>query len=233
MLERFTRPARDVVVRAQEETARLGHDGIGTEHLLLGVAGGDGGILRSLGVELAALRAAVAERRRDELDAAALATIGIDLDAVRRSVEQAFGPGALAGRRRRRRGRRAGHRPFSPRSKRVLQRSLHEALSQGDREIRPVHILLGLAGDPKSGAARALRSCGTTPEAARAAVLAARRDAAWNQGAAARTSALATKCTAAASRSVNERMCSQQVTGPSGSSNSACSSSGATPPASR
>lgn len=178
MFERFTQPARDVVVRAQEEAAGLGHDGIGTEHLLLGVATGDGGILRSLGVELPALRAAVAERRRDELDAAALATIGIDLDAVRRSVERAFGPGALAGRRRCRRGRRAGHMPFSPRSKRVLQRSLREALAQGDREIRPEHILLGLAGDAGSGAARALRACGTTPEAVHAAVLARRRDAA-------------------------------------------------------
>jgi len=30
-----------------------------------------------------------------ELDAEALATIGIDLDEVRRRVEEAFGPGAL------------------------------------------------------------------------------------------------------------------------------------------
>jgi len=35
MFERFTDEARVVVVHAQEEVRRLGHDRIGTEHLLL------------------------------------------------------------------------------------------------------------------------------------------------------------------------------------------------------
>ena len=179
MFERFTRAARDVAVSAQEEAAELGHDRIGTEHLLLGVAAaGDDGILASLGVERAALRATVANERGGELDAAALATIGIDLDAVRRSVEESFGPGALAGRRRCRRGGHPGHVPFSPRAKRALERSLREALAQGERHIGPEHILLGLASDGECGAARVLRRCGTSPDAVRAAVLAARRDAA-------------------------------------------------------
>ena len=100
MFERFTRAARDVVVRAQEEAAALGHDGIGTEHLLLGVAAGAAGAA-SLGVDPAGLRAAVArQRRRGELDAAALATIGIDLDAVRsrsrRPSGRARSPGGAA-----------------------------------------------------------------------------------------------------------------------------------------
>jgi ATP-dependent Clp protease ATP-binding subunit ClpC len=37
MFERFDQPARQVVVRAQEEARRLRHDYIGTEHLLLGL----------------------------------------------------------------------------------------------------------------------------------------------------------------------------------------------------
>ena len=37
MFERFTEPARQVVVLAQEEAIRLRHDFIGTEHLLLGL----------------------------------------------------------------------------------------------------------------------------------------------------------------------------------------------------
>ncbi len=37
MFERFTERARKVVVLAQEESGRLGHDYIGTEHLLLGL----------------------------------------------------------------------------------------------------------------------------------------------------------------------------------------------------
>jgi ATP-dependent Clp protease ATP-binding subunit ClpA len=176
MFERFTRAAREVVVHAQAEAAGLGHDRIGTEHLLLGIAAsGDAGLLASLGVEHARLRASVANGHGDELDAAALATIGIDLDAVRRSVEESFGRGALAGHRRRCRG---GRVPFSPRAKRALERSLREALAQGDRHIGAEHILLGLTRDDVSGAARVLRSCGTSPHAVRAAVLAARRDAA-------------------------------------------------------
>ena len=181
MFERFTHGARDVVVRAQEEAAALGHDQIGTEHLLLGLAADGGiaaGVLASVGVEHAALRAAVAALPRDGLDAEALASIGIDLDAVRRSVEESFGPGALAGRRGCRRGRRGGYVPFSPRAKRALELALREALGLGDRHIGPEHLLLGLAAGGDSGAGAALRRCGTSPEAAHAATLAALRDAA-------------------------------------------------------
>jgi ATP-dependent Clp protease ATP-binding subunit ClpA len=174
MFNRFTRDARDVVVRAQQEAADLGHDYLGTEHLLLGIAA-RGGLPASLGLEHGTLQAAVRDASQG-LDASALAAIGIDLDAVRRSVEQSFGPGALSGRR----GRRAGHVPMCPKAKRALERSLREALALSDRHIGPEHILLGIAGDGDgdSGAARALASCGSTPEALRAAVLAERREAA-------------------------------------------------------
>ncbi|ACZ88755.1 hypothetical protein Aros01_01771 [Streptosporangium roseum] len=49
MFERFTDRARRVVVLAQEEARRLGHNHIGTEHLLLGLLGeGDGVAGRAL-----------------------------------------------------------------------------------------------------------------------------------------------------------------------------------------
>jgi ATP-dependent Clp protease ATP-binding subunit ClpA len=172
MFNRFTHDARDVVVRAQQEAAELGHDYLGTEHLLLGIAA-RGALPASLGLEHGTLQAAVRDASRG-LDASALAAIGIDLDAVRRSVEESFGPGALSGRRR----RRCGHMPLCPKAKRALERSLREALALSDRHIGPEHILLGIASDGDSGAARALVSCGTTPEALRAAVLEARREAA-------------------------------------------------------
>ncbi len=181
MFERFTHGARDVVVRAQDEAAALGHDHIGTEHLLLGLAAGEdiaAGVLASLGVERAALRAAVAALPHDGLDADALASIGIDLEAVRRSVEESFGPGALSGRRGCRRGRRGGYAPLTPRAKRALELALREALVLGDRQIGPEHLLLGLAAGADSGAAATLRRCGTSPEAVRAATLATLRDAA-------------------------------------------------------
>jgi ATP-dependent Clp protease ATP-binding subunit ClpA len=181
MFERFTRSARDAVVRAQEESAALGHDHIGTEHLLLGLAAGGGPvveqILSSVGVGDGALRAAVRDGGLpDGMDADALASIGIDLDAVRRSVEESFGPGALSGRPRG--GSRTGHKPFSAGAKRVFERSLREAVARRGRELRPEHLLLGLVGERDGGAAAALRRCGTSPDAVRAATLRALRDAA-------------------------------------------------------
>jgi ATP-dependent Clp protease ATP-binding subunit ClpA len=171
MFNRFAREARDVVERAQDEAAALGHDYIGTEHLLLGIAA-RGGLPPSLGLEHGALRAAVAGSSQ-RLDADALAAIGIDLDAVRRAVEESFGPGALSGRRRRR-----GHTPFCPKAKKALELSLREALALGDHHIGTDHILLGMTRDSDSGAARTLSACGTTLAELRAAVLAARREAA-------------------------------------------------------
>jgi Clp amino terminal domain, pathogenicity island component len=60
MFERFTRRARKVVVLAQEEAARLHHNYIGTEHILLGLVSEGEGVasqaLTSLGVTLEAVR---------------------------------------------------------------------------------------------------------------------------------------------------------------------------------
>lgn len=129
MFERFSRAARQVVVDAQEEARSLGHDWIGTEHLLLAAlrrpAQPGTATLVRLGVSAESCRAAVAGvlggTEGDALgpeDAEALKTLGIDLDEIRRRAEGAFGDGALdapvsdpeAGRRRRRpfvkRGRR-------------------------------------------------------------------------------------------------------------------------------
>jgi ATP-dependent Clp protease ATP-binding subunit ClpC len=63
VFERFTDRARRVVVLAQEEARLLGHNYIGTEHLLLGlVADGDGDgvqVLDRLGAPAVAVREAV------------------------------------------------------------------------------------------------------------------------------------------------------------------------------
>jgi hypothetical protein len=106
MLERFTGDARGVVTGAQEGALRLGHDWIGCEHLLLALTatvGEVGTILRDQGitpdrVRRETVRLAGAGRGAslsDVLDRDALASIGIDLDAVRGKVEAAFGPGAF------------------------------------------------------------------------------------------------------------------------------------------
>ena len=63
MFERFTDHARQVVVRAQEESRLLHHGHLGTEHLLLGIVGVPDspavGILTGLGLTPELVRAAV------------------------------------------------------------------------------------------------------------------------------------------------------------------------------
>jgi ATP-dependent Clp protease ATP-binding subunit ClpC len=66
MFERFTDRARRVVVLAQEEARKLGHDYVGTEHLLLGLTHeGVGGlaakVLESLGIGPETVRQRVSE----------------------------------------------------------------------------------------------------------------------------------------------------------------------------
>ena len=139
MFERFSKGARAAVVAAQAEARALGHERIEPEDLLLGVAvtpGRAADVLARHGAGADALRAA----RRPPIDPDALATIGIDLDEIRRRAEASFGPGALE---RGRAGRR-GHVPFTPEAKKALELALREALHLGDREIGAEHVLLGL-----------------------------------------------------------------------------------------
>lgn len=106
MFERFTRPAREVVVRAQEEARGLGHGWIGTEHLLLAALRAPdqpgAATLVRLGVSAESCRAAISGvvggADGDALgpeDAEALRAFGIDLEEIRRRAESAFGDGAL------------------------------------------------------------------------------------------------------------------------------------------
>jgi ATP-dependent Clp protease ATP-binding subunit ClpC len=63
LFDRFTDPARRVVVLAQDEARRLNHDYIGPEHLLLGLIHEDKGVaaraLQQCGIPLQAARAEV------------------------------------------------------------------------------------------------------------------------------------------------------------------------------
>jgi ATP-dependent Clp protease ATP-binding subunit ClpA len=176
MFERFSDEARQAIVLAQQEAAELRHGWIGTEHLLLGVLRTDSGgarLLNDLGVELAPVREDVVRmigRGEEDIDRDALATLGIDLDAVRERVEKAFGTGALSRRSGCRGGTFGGHVPFTPRAKKALELTLREGIALGARELRPEHLVLGLLREGDGVAAQLLHARGLGLEEVRARV---------------------------------------------------------------
>ena len=176
MFERFTAEARSVVVNAQRDARELDQPSIGTAMLLLGVAEeretAGGRALTALGIGEGEIRddirrAAVRERAFSDEDEDALRTVGIDLDEVRRSVEEAFGPGALD----RGRGVKPGHIPFTRGAKKALELSFREALALGHKHIGTEHLLLGLVRDERCSSARILADRGADRERVCAEVL--------------------------------------------------------------
>ena len=114
MFERFTDRARRVVDLARHEARTLGHDHIGTEHILLGL------IEEGRGV-----------------GTTALTSMGINLDEMRQAVQDSIGRGAQP-------PRESEHIPFSPQAKKALELSLREANQLGHNYIGTEHILLGV-----------------------------------------------------------------------------------------
>ena len=135
---RFVAAGRQAVVDAQGEARALGHDYIGTEHLLLALASG---------------RTAAAD---------ALAQHGLPPERCRERVLELVGRGDAEP---------SGSLPFTPHSKKVLELALREALRLRDSHIGPEHILLGIAAETESVAARILNEAGADLERLRASVL--------------------------------------------------------------
>ncbi len=164
MFERFTDEARTVVRLAQEEARRMRHGHCGTEHLLIALleegTGPAAQSLRACDLEAPDLRRRVVDligAGEDGLDPEALATLGIDLEEVRRVTEASFGPGALDTKGGPARG---GHIPFTKRSKKVLELSLREAVRLKHNRIGTGHILLGLLREGEGLAAKVLTDAG-------------------------------------------------------------------------
>lgn len=160
MFERFTGPARESVITAQEEARALAGAQILPTHLLLGAAAA-AEVSRSPVAPVLAAHGLTVEAMRTELrtmgqgphlgeeDAVALKSLGIDLEAVRRAVDAEFGAGTLdsaePGPRRGLFGLRKGrHIPFSSAAKVVLELSLRESLARKDGYIGVEHILLAV-----------------------------------------------------------------------------------------
>ena len=83
--------------------------------------------------------------------AKALESMNISLQAVRDQVQEIIGKGQTAP---------AGHIPFTPRAKKVLELSLREALQLGHNYIGTEHILLGLIREGEGVAAQVLQKLG-------------------------------------------------------------------------
>ncbi|MET7420902.1 Clp protease N-terminal domain-containing protein [Dactylosporangium sp. NPDC005555] len=164
MFERFTQRARTAVQSAHEEANALGHRTVGTEHLVLAMftAGGIAAdVLHACAVEREGLLAAVTGTD----DAAALRSIGIDLDAVRSSVEQTFGPGALERAEPPRRGGFLFRRTKLPNrfgndAKKALELSLRIALSMKHNYIGTEHLILAVLREERGNGGRLLREQG-------------------------------------------------------------------------
>ena len=101
-------------------------------------------------------------RERDGVAAKALDSLNIKLDAVRREVEDAIGQGQATP---------AGHIPFTPRAKKVLELSLREALQLGHNYIGTEHILLGLIREGEGVAAQVLQKLGADLDRVRQTVI--------------------------------------------------------------
>ncbi len=118
MFERFSDRARRVIVLSQEEARTLGHDHIGTEHLLLGLLDEAGGIASQ-----------------------ALVGLGVTAEAIRQLLV------AEVGARPSRAQQGSGHIPFSARAKKSLELGLRQSLRLGNNYIGTEHLLLGVLNE--------------------------------------------------------------------------------------
>jgi ATP-dependent Clp protease ATP-binding subunit ClpA len=195
MFERFTDKARSVVIAAKAKAQERGDDQIRPVHMLHALAISDGVAARALtalGVDAAAVDRELGRTgtaggspggapagEADGGDAEALAAIGIDLDEIKRRIEESFGPGALERVPLTPRGplNWTGRLPLSDQSKLSMAQSLREARALRHNYLGTEHLLLGLLRvaerNPRGEfAAATLRGLGLDPATAHDRVLA-------------------------------------------------------------
>jgi ATP-dependent Clp protease ATP-binding subunit ClpA len=196
MFELFTAEARDAILEAQIEVRELGHDHVGTEHLLLGLLRLPPGaasrpaackpadigprVLADLGITLDRVRAEVQGAVRGyepgltEADTEALRSIGIDVNEIRKRVEETFGPGALdapaAAGQLWSTGPPGKGPGFTPKAKQAMQVAVRESIRLGHRHIGTEHLLLAVTVS-EGLSADILRRLGADPLAVRTRVL--------------------------------------------------------------
>jgi ATP-dependent Clp protease ATP-binding subunit ClpA len=192
MFERFTDKARSVVILAKTKATERGDDEIRPIHMLYGLVSTDGVAARALtglGVDAAGVERELAKTApaghaplgdAASGDAEALAAIGIDLEEIKRKIEENFGPGALERVPLTRKGPlnwTGGRLPLNDQAKLSLALALKEARALHHDYLGTEHLLLGLLRvaerNPRGEfAAATLPSLGLDPATARDRVLA-------------------------------------------------------------
>src|SRR5579872_7501940 len=127
-MNNFTPRAQQVLALARKEADRFHHNYVGTEHILLGL------IKLGQGVAVSVLQ-----------------KMGLDLETVRRAVENQVGSGVES-------HINSVNIPFTPRVKKVLNLAAKEAKALNHSYIGTEHILLGLLREGEGVAARVLQS---------------------------------------------------------------------------
>jgi len=189
MFERFTDKARTVVILAKAKATERG-DQIRPVHMLYALASAAGVAARALaspGVDAdsveglldrtAPLRSPL-EAEATSGDAEALAAIGIDLDEIKRRIEESFGPGALERVPLAHQGplNWTGRMSLTRESKQSLGFALKEARALHHNYIGTEHLLLGLLSTAERNprgefSPDTLRELGIDPAQARQRVL--------------------------------------------------------------
>jgi ATP-dependent Clp protease ATP-binding subunit ClpA len=137
----FTERVRKVLGMAREESARLHHEYVGTEHILLGLI-----------------------REREGIAATALQNLSVDLDTLHQTVEETVKPG-ISGK------VTGPDLPYTSRAKKVLELAMSEARELNHSYVGTEHLLLGLIREEKGIAAQVLVDSGAALDDTRAEVL--------------------------------------------------------------
>src|SRR5690242_10851574 len=137
----FTDRVRKVLQMAREEAARLHHEYVGTEHILLGLI-----------------------REGEGVAAAVLTNLNVDLEEIQQKIEETVKKGKAA-------AAAGPDLPYTSRAKKVLELAMTEARELNHSYVGTEHLLLGLLREEKAIAAQVLTDAGVNLEQSRAETL--------------------------------------------------------------
>jgi ATP-dependent Clp protease ATP-binding subunit ClpC len=137
----FTDRVRKVLQMAREEAARLHHEYVGTEHILLGLI-----------------------REGEGVAAGVLQNLNVDLEDIQQKIEETVKRGKAA-------AAAGPDLPYTSRAKKVLELAMVEARELNHSYVGTEHLLLGLLREEKGIAAQVLADAGVNLEQSRAETL--------------------------------------------------------------